>query len=266
MDESELCAWLRPTMHALRTALRKNPEGVAYATNQDTATYMLTYYPNYSIMAHDALCAVVNTAKDFKLVTICGGPQPEVLGLAAALGSDYAGAFDVTNVDVNANAWEWASAITGELVRRVAPKARLRRRSLALDLRLRWSAEDIDEVGEAHLYTFQHCWNEMHCETSMDNCVALAERANVGAIFCFIKNANYAVNNGALQAIQGALLERGFVVLHDEPEWRFDSQIVAPNRVVNEFFDGLRQDADEEKPRFLPKKYSVQALIMRKER
>ncbi|MGD0968172.1 MAG: hypothetical protein ABR949_07765 [Candidatus Aquilonibacter sp.] len=80
MDEKELCAWLQPAMHALRTALRKNPENAAYASDQDTATYMLTYFPNYSIMAHDALCGVVkDTSKNLKLVTICGGPQPEVL-------------------------------------------------------------------------------------------------------------------------------------------------------------------------------------------
>jgi hypothetical protein len=69
-----------------------------------------------------------------------------------------------------------------------------------------------------------------------------------------------------VRAIQKALAKIGFAVLHDEREWRFDSQVVAPSRIVNEFFDGLRLDADEEKPRFLPKKYTVQALVMRKDR
>ena len=228
---------------------------------------MLTYFPNYSIMAHDALCGVVQGAlEDLKLVTVCGGPQPEALGLAAALGSDYSGVLDVTNVDINAAAWEWASAISAELISRVAPKARLKRRSVTLDLRLRWSAEDIDAIGSADLYTFQHCWNEMYCESSIDNCIALAERAGAGALFCFLENANYSANNEALRGIQILLAKRGFTALHDEREWRFDSQIVAPNRIVNEFFDGLHLDADEEKPRFLPKKYTVHALIMRKER
>jgi hypothetical protein len=254
-------------MHALRTALRKNPENAAYASDQDTAAYMLTYFPNYSIMAHDALCDVVQVAsKDLKLVTVCGGPQPEVLGLAAALGNDYTGVLDVTNVDLNAQAWEWASTISAELVPRVANKTRLKRRSVTLDLRLRWSAEDVDAIGSANVYTFQHCWNEMYCETSIDNCIALADRAKTGALFCFLENANYNVNDEALRGIQKLLAKRGFTVLHDEREWRFDSQIVAPSKIVNEFFDGLRLDADEEKPRFLPKKYTVQSLIMRKDR
>jgi hypothetical protein len=242
-----------------------------YNTDHKIAAYLLAYYPNsvaMSVWVHLRLRRFYTANPS--AVVLCGGPLPELLGLAVVLsGERRARNLRVTAVDRHAGDWAWALDVTLDLCSRFASLIRIENSVKTIDLERPWDEVPRDLRG-ADVYVLQNCLNEIwHARGAVHNLRSLAKQAEKGTLFVAVDQANYDGNVEAMRDLRDEFVRQGFSVVEDcdqayEP---LRTTFTMPLPVADEFFDGAPQKDEWGNwlGEYARRNVAVRSLVLRKE-
>jgi SAM-dependent methyltransferase len=251
-DEAQLCRDLRPAYAALWDSYRSGQVDARYSNDETVAAYLLAYYPNY-VFAARAMWERVALPSSTEALVICGGPAPEIVGLASVIHDRYRDAsIQVMVVDASAERWRWGGEVSSDLCRHFFGGTQVNVQYSAANI-----CEPYDAPKAVHVTIAQNCLNELASNDGfIANVKSIAKALVPGGHMIFVDRANYEIVQDRLRTLEAALVS----------PWELRPNVYLLPVVRDNFFDGPGLDSDG---RFLPGRHfsrtlNLVSLVVRK--